>query len=313
MLRVCEAAHEGDALPSRIDTEDEHSAELLHGWSGSVVEERDRSVGPAACVVLPREPNALAERKVTSLAAEPPEDATAAPVDLIERVRVTRGDEKVPVRLHVDGVDVEVVPRRRLRALCRRGSVHVRLTKRDAGVAVPLEQHASGGDRDLLDDSLEDSPSLRSAVGREIHVHLSIDREERRISRRDQELVYVAAQSVTGVDRRDGSVGGVGDDVVAAPDSHGRASAPPGEDGLSAIALHAKVGNALRVERIEPDDVALIVDDHRSGLRDGHLRCEEDQARRGVPRGRLDPDDRRPKIGSRHEVLRGQEGRRGPL
>src|SRR5207247_8260725 len=113
-LRVSVAAHEGNLLRLAVEAQDEDACELLDRRGCAVVEERDRAVGLASRIVLPRELRSGAHGEAALLPAEAPEHLLRLAVDLVERVRVARRDEEVAVRLDVDGVEVEVVVRRSL-------------------------------------------------------------------------------------------------------------------------------------------------------------------------------------------------------
>ena len=211
-----------------------------------VVEERKRAAGMQPRVVLPREACAATEPEVALLAAEAPEHRPVAASDLVDRVRVPPRHEEPVVALRLDRVDVEVVERLGLvlrHRLVRLGDGHVRR-------AVPLEQDLAARNRDLLDDGLRDLAVRRAAERREIGRDLPIDGEQRRVSLRDQELVDVAGEAVARGHVGDHVVPVVGDDVAAVSDAFGGLAAPPREDRPPAVALDAKVGDAVRVERV---------------------------------------------------------------
>ena len=233
--------------------------------------------------MLPCEVRALPHLEVALLAAEPPEHLLRLAIDLVDRVRVASRHEEVPVRLDGDRIDVEVVVRRGFcTGLCgrRRG---VGLPDCNLRVAVPFEEDALALDVDLLDDSVPDRPLFRASYGREIDRQAVVDGEHRGVSLRDQKLVDVADEAVAGADLRHGPVRGVVDDVPAVSDAHIRdVTPPPRQHRLAEIVLDAEVRDAAGVQRLEPDDLAAVVHDHRACLRDDHLRGEEDVAGRGV-------------------------------
>src|SRR5919197_4605563 len=105
---------------------------------GAVVEDADRSVGLPPRVVLPRKTRAAAEREVAVIAAETPDDSSRSPSDLVDGLRVARGDEQVAVGVLRDRVDVKEVVRDRFlaRALC------IRLGERNMPDAVPVQENA---------------------------------------------------------------------------------------------------------------------------------------------------------------------------
>src|SRR5580765_3793789 len=119
LLRMAVAADERHLLRLRVHLEHEDPRELLERRRRAVVEQRDRPVALAAGVVLPLEVRPVAHLEAALLAADLPQDLLRLPVDLVDRVRVARGDEEVAVRLRGDRIQVDVVVRRRLRALLR--------------------------------------------------------------------------------------------------------------------------------------------------------------------------------------------------
>src|SRR5213075_367708 len=104
--------------------------------------------------------------------------------------------------------------------------------------------------------------------------------------------------------RRDRSIRRVRDRVAARPGPVVGAAAPPRQHRLPTEALDAKICDAARVERAEPDDVSLVVEDERPRLSDVALRGDEDVP--GLHRTAGDPnvDARRTEVGPRHEMLR---------
>src|SRR5215211_5591164 len=82
--------------------------------------------------------------------------------------------------------------------------------------AVPLEEHLTGLDVDLLDDSLQHFAILRSTDRGKIHVvHLAIGIKERCLLGGDEELVMVSLVAVARADPPYLTVGGVGDHVLS--------------------------------------------------------------------------------------------------
>src|SRR5204862_6724335 len=113
---------------------------------GAVVEDPDRPVALASRVVLPCEAHAFTEPVIAPLAAEPPEDSAGLPADLVDGLGIACRNEEVAVHVDGDRVDVEVVERGR--RLARR--LRVRLTRRDVVDAMPVEEHPSACEIELL-------------------------------------------------------------------------------------------------------------------------------------------------------------------
>src|SRR5438270_2975679 len=90
------------------------------------------------------------DRKVAALAAEPPDDRTRPPVDLVHGRCVPGRDEQIAVGGHRDRVEVKVVE-----DVSSGRVADERLVQPDVVAAAPVEQDASGNDVDLLDDSLD--------------------------------------------------------------------------------------------------------------------------------------------------------------
>ena len=208
----------------------------------------------------------------------------------------------MPSPSRLDRVDVEVVERLRRRPSARLvrlvdGDVRRRCATRTGRCRVGIV--------DLLDDALLDLAVRRAAERREVGVaRWSVDGEQRGVPRRDQELVDVAREAVARGDVRDHVVRVVGDDVAAVADALRGLAAPPGEDRPAAVALDAEVGDAVRVERAEPDDVAGVVEDQRPRLVDLLLRRDEDVPGRRLVRACDDVHRRRTQVRPRDEVLR---------
>src|SRR5205809_6674391 len=92
------AAHERCLLRRGVRSQDQHTRELLDRWSCAVVEDRDRSVGLASCVVLPRESRAPAHLEIAPLAAKSPDDLLRVVVDLIDGMGVAYCVQQVAAR-----------------------------------------------------------------------------------------------------------------------------------------------------------------------------------------------------------------------
>ena len=138
--------------------------------------------------MLPAEGHAGPELEVAALAAEPPDDPAGVPVDLVDRVGVAGRHEQIAVVVDGDRVDVEVV----VGAVGITRQAVVGLDQRDVADAVPLEQHSPGLDVELLKRSFEH----RSAFD----LNRVRQRHQRRVARRDHELVHVPCQSIPGPD-----------------------------------------------------------------------------------------------------------------
>src|SRR5439155_17161488 len=143
--------------------------------------------------------------------------------------------------------------------------------------------------------SLQHEPALE--------VNAPRDRDQRRVARGNPEVVDVCAEVVGGSHGGDKTIRLVVDDergnVLPAP----RPPAPPGQDGSATVALDAKVGDSARVEWMEPDDLAAVVENQRAGLCDVFLRGDEDVAGRGPAVPLQDRDRGRLQIGTTDVVL----------
>ena len=240
--------------------------------------------------MLPREPRSAAHREIASFAAQPPDDRPGAPVDLVDRVGVSRRDEQIAVSAELDRVDVEVVERRLPSPL------GVGLRKRDVTERVPLEQDTPRRDVELLQAGV-DHVAARLVEG-----------DQGGVAQRDRELVFVAGEAVPGADEGDRAVGAAHDHVIAASAAELRAALPPGQHRPATVPLHTEIGDA-EPERMEPDHPAAAVDDQRPTLPEGLLRRDEDVSRRRVTRCHVDRDRGRPEIGPRDEMLTRQPRR----
>src|SRR5262249_27801281 len=146
-MRVC--VHERDALPLRVERELERARLRLLLRRRGVVEDGDEAALVLADVVLPLEPGTRPEPKVAPLAAQAPEYAARAPLELVGRPGVPRRDDQVPVRRHVDRFDVEVGEAGPgLRP--DRG-----LGDRDVVEAVPLPEEPAARQLELLHDAAD--------------------------------------------------------------------------------------------------------------------------------------------------------------
>ena len=85
---------------------------------------------------------------------------------------------------------------------------------------------------------------------------------------------------------------------------HGDDALPPGEDGLSAIALHLQVGRGLlHWQALEPDQAATGVKDHRPCLPGTAIGSGKDVSRSGSRRAGAHRDRRRVQVGARAKAL----------
>ncbi len=102
----------------------------------------------------------------------------------------------------------------------------------------------------------------------------------------DVEFVEVGFVAVAAADARDLLVGAVVDDLFALAEALWRDVAlPPGDDRFAFVLLHLQVGplGALG-ERVEPDELAGAVEDHRAVLAGSGVGRREDVAG-GLGRG----------------------------
>ena len=251
------------------------------------------------------------EPEVAVLAAQPPDDPPAVAVDLVDGPGVATRDDQVAVGGETDRVDVEVVVGR---VRVARGGL-VAVGDRHVVEAVPLEQHAAGGQVDLLDDPVVDLAVARATGRGEVAAGLVVGLDQRRVLRGQEERVLVGEVAVAGMHVGDDVVGGVGDHAlaVAVPrPAEGRAL-PPGEDRAPLVALDSHVaGHLARRQRPEPHRPAQVVDDQRPCLlaRSGRavLGAEDDQARPEPGVTVEDTDLRRPQVGNARGARAGGPG-----
>jgi hypothetical protein len=121
----------------------------------------------------------------------------------------------------------------------------VALLETDVVQAVPLEQHLTGRDVDLLHDPVEDHAVGRTAHRRQVARDLVVGDDQGGAARGEAELVGVRGQPVAGPHRGDDLVAAV-DDVVDPLPVAGplvALSLPPGQDRLAPVALHPEVGH----------------------------------------------------------------------
>src|SRR5215213_1104255 len=174
--------------------------------------------------------------------------------------------------------------------------------------AVPLKEHLSSFDVDLLDYPVEHSAVRRTPYVGQIPRHLTVDGDQRRVLGRDEELVVVTLVAVAGPDPLDLPISVVHEHVLALAKPR-VVSLPPGEHRLSLVSLHLEVERVLRfitLQRMEPYRLPAVVDDQRGvfagAARPGFfLRREEDVT--GGRTASLRPylDDWRPELRTRTE------------
>src|SRR5215213_10546287 len=208
--------------------------------------------------------------------------------------------------MRIYGVDVEVVESRL--------EVGRRLKKRlvELGVlqAVPLEDDLPALDVDLLDYPVEHISFHRISHRDGVPWNLVVDRDERRILGRDEELVMVPLVAVFGSKAGYLAIGVVADHVLALPVA-GVVTLPPGEHRLSLVWLRLEVHHihSLVLQEVQPHGLPVVVEDHATVLARPFLvrpvlRGDEDAAGSSIVRRRGDLDDRRMEIRTRAEAPR---------
>src|SRR5215207_8852358 len=208
------------------------------------------------------------------------------------------------VIVYVYGVDVEVVERR----LEIRWWFEIRLLKGHVLQAVPLKEHLAGLDVDLLDYPVEHSAVCWTPYGGQVHRHLTVDRDQRCILRRDEELVVVTLVAVAGPDPLYLPIRVVHEHVLALAKPRVE-SLPPGEHLLALVSLHLEIERVLlfiTLQRMEPYRLPAVVDDQRGvfagAARLGFfLRGDEDVTGGRTASLRLYLDDWRPELRPRTE------------
>src|SRR5215475_6584193 len=185
---------------------------------GAIVEERVHAIADGLGVVLEGEDltgtvQSLSwtgrQLETAASATELPEDLAGAPTQLVCRPGVARADEQVALGVEVDSVDVEPIPGRGSRG----GPRLVAIAIGDMVRAVPLKHHLAGVDGDLLDDPVEDLLVSATTDRGQVRRREGVGEDQRRIPRRDQELVKIRQVTVTGAHRGDLLVVGVVDVV----------------------------------------------------------------------------------------------------
>src|SRR5215211_7734818 len=163
--------------------------------------------------------------------------------------------------MYVYGVDVKVVEGR----LEIRWWFEIRLLQGNVLQAVPLKKHLAGLDVDLLDYPVEHSAVRRTPYGGQIPRHLTVDRDQRRVLGRDEELVVVALVAVAGPDPLYLPIRVLHEHVLALAEARVE-SLPPGEHLLALVSLHLEVERVflcITLEGMEPYRLTAIGDDQR--------------------------------------------------
>jgi hypothetical protein len=80
------------------------------------------------------------------------------------------------------------------------------------------------------------------------------------------EVVEVGRQPMRSTDARDDAIRRVDDDPLSFAEPVARLSLPPGENRPATELLHLEVGDDLVRDRVEPDELAPAVEDHRAAL-----------------------------------------------
>ena len=149
------------------------------------------------------------------------------------------------------------------------GRLLVGLVRRHVVEGRPLEEHPARRDVHLLHVVVEHAPAGRPAVVAEVGPPRLVDEQERRVARRDDEVVQVGGATVAGVHGRHPAVALVHDHAGA--DAHADvlvdATLPPGEHGPPLVALHLEGRRVLSLGHgADPDRLTAPVDDHGAGI-----------------------------------------------
>ena len=208
---------------------------------------------------------------------------------------------KLPSRHRFHGVDVEGVEGT-VQGGPPRGVVGAR--QRHVVEEVPLAADQAGGEVDFLEQGVGDGRFARTADRAQVAADRVIDGDQGGVARRQLEFVQVGLVAVAGPNHGDLPVGAVRDHPSgrAAAAGHERIL-PPGEHRLAAVALHAQVaGPCSGRQRVEPDQPAVFVEDHRAVLALSRVGREE-QVPAGLARAPRDGHRRRAQVRSRDEAL----------
>ena len=147
---------------------------------------------------------------------------------------------------------------------------------------VPLVANQPRVQVDLLKQRVGDRPVGRTAVGAEVAADRVVHRENRRPLRCDRKRMQVGLIAVAGAHDRDVLVGAVGDHHPSvAPAARDKRVLPPREHRLTVVFLDAQVRGPLTGGyRLEPDQPAGAVEDHRPVLTRPGVWRQEDVPRR---------------------------------
>src|SRR5919107_1389163 len=282
---------------------DHRGAGLCVLFESTVVEDRYDAVGVMAGIMLPVRSAPESHGEVATFPAQTPGDLARLARDLVQGGSPARRDGQVSVGMWIYGVDVEVIESR---LEVGRWTVE-RLLQLDMVEAVPLEEHLPALDVDLLDNPFQHRTVDGAAHTGQVRTHFIVDRDQRRILGRDNELVVIPFVAVAGPDSIYLPVGMVTDHILALSVAC-VVSLPPGEYRLPSVRLDCEVeGVGLGIlQGMEPDRLSTGVDYKRRVLGGGlllrtFLRRDEDVAWRGAGHFRAHLDVGRAKVGARTE------------
>ena len=142
----------------------------------------------------------------------------------------------------------------------------VGLGDRDVVEAAPLEEHAATRQGELLHHTADHLPANRASDGRQVGRPHLVARDERRVLRRQQELVQVRLPPAARGQPRDDPIGLIEDDVGSPAKSKIGLAFPPRQHRLAVVVTGAEVHRGVRRRRVEPDDVARVVEDQHATL-----------------------------------------------
>jgi hypothetical protein len=164
--------------------------------------------------------------------------------------------------------------------------------------ASPFPDQATARKCELLDDPADDPAAPAAADAREIPRPHFVARDEGRVLRRDHELVQVTVEAARSREAGKLAVGRVDDDPLAGAETVHGFALPPRQDRRAAEGLDLEVGHGLVRDRMEPDELAVVVDDHGAALPRPGGRCEEHEPPRGSAGGVEHLDRRRLQVGT---------------
>ena len=178
--------------------------------------------------------------------------------------------------------------------------------------APPFEEDAAARQLELLDDSDHHDAVLPAAVLPQVGFGMVPGRDERRIAVGEKELVQVRAPAVSGLEPLHHSVARIEDHVRPLAEPVLGLPLPPRQHRLAEIRRRPEVQRRDGLRRVEVDDVAVVVDQHRAA------RSRSGRAARGTTtRPRLPPPPsgapRRPEAAGRAaRRMRGRHSGRPP-